>query len=185
MGQFWRAPKPKYRPFASLPTSLAVNPPFLYSPALLTSGWSTSDVEWDKSRSGHTLLGTAGSGRSSTPVLAPKRDCPKRRWRFQANLSSPFRISDFAGVSEPPNTLCFTWGAKSFLPGFAFPCGLRQRSRCACANPLYFPLHSQQLAARCLSAGADSESRGECDGAGSGGVLRHFSPESAGETRGG
>jgi hypothetical protein len=25
-------------------------------------------------------------------------------------LSSPFRINYFASVSEPSNTLCFTWG---------------------------------------------------------------------------
>jgi hypothetical protein len=27
------------------------------------------------------------------------------------NLSKPFRINEFAGVSEPQNTLCLAWGA--------------------------------------------------------------------------
>jgi hypothetical protein len=46
---------------------------------------------------------------------------PERRWQLYRNLSSPFRINIFASVSAPSNTLCLTWGAKSFLPGIVFP----------------------------------------------------------------
>jgi hypothetical protein len=79
---------------------------------------------------------------ASAPGTYSRRNA--RFWRGDGHsltlrvvLSRPFRINTFASDSGPQNTLCLTWGAKSFsTPSRAHPltlsvCNPAQFSSCA------------------------------------------------------